>query len=161
MVMGTVTPGLSPVVLVHEQMQQRTRRQEQERQNAKEVRAMFGKQEEGGHRQKSQYSYNPFPIPTDSFTMLSMHAFTLSLLFQAGVVHPNEVGGKNQCEDQRVDGAQHHASGIYPCESGQRLKDRVVELDAAGAAQGQKPAQQADDVGDFGADYALPPVFHQ
>lgn len=62
MVMGTVTTGMSAVVLMQEQMHHQTRRKKQEGQNAKEVGAMLGKQEKGGDRQESNYNYNPFPL---------------------------------------------------------------------------------------------------
>lgn len=60
MVMGTVTTCRPTVAPVHEQVHQQTRRYQQERQKAKEVRAMFGKEEKGGHHEKAKQ--DPFPL---------------------------------------------------------------------------------------------------
>lgn len=53
MPMWTVITGMSPVVLMQEQMHQQAPRKKQERQNAKEMRAMFGNEEKGGDSEKS------------------------------------------------------------------------------------------------------------
>jgi hypothetical protein len=75
MALWTVITGMSSVVLMQEQMHQQARRKKQEGQNAKKMRAMFGKEEKGGDSEKS--NYNPFPLRTMLILGLSMHTFQL------------------------------------------------------------------------------------
>ena len=74
-------------------------------------------------------------------------------------MHPNEIASKNPRKAEKINSADDYAADIYPGETGEGFKYRVMQIYASGGSQRQQSAEKTNEINYFRAKYTFPSVF--